>query len=176
MEKNLQGHAVNTYPIKSNATTEGFVDEYAFMSNMKASPIHVQYQNTNIIFPTAENAFQAMKIAFSPFTPEQAMEWITMMTRVSSFEAKKKGKDIRIDIAGWDKVAILRMERVQFLKYSQNIHLKTKLLATGDTQLIEMNHWNDKIWGVDRKTLVGRNQLGETLMKLRNSFRQEAAG
>jgi ribA/ribD-fused uncharacterized protein len=164
---------MSMYKIEDNATREGFVGEYAFMSNMKSSPIKVVYQNKNIIFPTAENAFQAMKISFSPFTPEQAMEWITMMTKVSSFEAKKKGKEIKINIIGWDQVALLRMERVQFLKYTQHPLLKNKLLATGNTQLIEINHWNDKLWGVDSKTLIGRNQLGETLMKLRDTFHKE---
>jgi len=47
--------------------------------------------------------------------------------------------------------------------------LKAKLLATGDAELIEGNHWGDIVWGVCRGK--GENRLGKILMKVREELR-----
>ena len=47
--------------------------------------------------------------------------------------------------------------------------LKEKLLATGDAELIEGNHWGDVIWGVCNG--IGENNLGKLLMNIRNDLK-----
>lgn len=42
----------------------------------------------------------------------------------------------------------------------------SKLIATGDSQLIEGNTWGDTYWGVCRGK--GQNKLGKLLMKVRD--------
>ena len=50
--------------------------------------------------------------------------------------------------------------------------LRDALLATGDAELVEGNTWGDTYWGVCRGR--GRNQLGQTLMRIRDDIRHRA--
>jgi hypothetical protein len=38
---------------------------------------------------------------------------------------------------------------------------------TGNTELVEGNHWHDTFWGVDATTGEGDNGLGQILMQVR---------
>ena len=66
-------------------------------------------------------------------------------------------------------------------KFTQNPHLKDFLLATGRRILVEASK-RDKFWGVgiglknriklaDRRQWIGKNQMGETLMEVRQFLR-----
>lgn len=59
------------------------------------------------------------------------------------------------------------MEEIVRAKFTQNQELKAQLLSTGDAILIEGNTWNDRYWGVDVRSGVGKNHLGKILMKIR---------
>lgn len=144
--------------------------QYGFLSNMFLSPIEVNYLGVRIVFPAAENAFQALKIGFAFMDQKSKLEWVQHMGAVTPSEAKRLGKILPININGWNSVSYARMKHVQDLKYGQNVHLAEQLKQTGSVQLIEMNHWGDKLWGVDMKTHEGTNYLGEILMDLRQQF------
>ena len=58
-----------------------------------------------------------------------------------------------------------------YAKFTFNPHLKEKLLATGDRELVEGNWHGDKYWGVCLRTGEGNNHLGRMLMELRDYFR-----
>ena len=51
--------------------------------------------------------------------------------------------------------------------------LAARLLATGSTELIEGNNWNDTFWGVCRGR--GRNMLGQLLMEVREEIARTKA-
>jgi predicted NAD-dependent protein-ADP-ribosyltransferase YbiA (DUF1768 family) len=53
----------------------------------------------------------------------------------------------------------------------RDIKLREKLIDTGDRQLIEANDWGDTFFGVCDG--VGRNHLGEILMKIRSNIKRE---
>jgi ribA/ribD-fused uncharacterized protein len=55
-------------------------------------------------------------------------------------------------------------------KFSQHPDLKQLLLDTGDAIIIEHTK-NDNYWG-DGGDGTGRNQLGKTLMRVRDTLRQ----
>ena len=57
------------------------------------------------------------------------------------------------------------MEEILRAKFTQNLDLKEKLLATSDRLLVEGNTWNDRFWGVCKGK--GANHLGKLLMKIR---------
>lgn len=42
--------------------------------------------------------------------------------------------------------------------------------ATGDSEIIEKNWWGDTFFGVDDKTLLGANVLGQILMVVRDEI------
>jgi predicted NAD-dependent protein-ADP-ribosyltransferase YbiA (DUF1768 family) len=62
------------------------------------------------------------------------------------------------------------MREILIAKFSQNEDIKGKLLATGDTELIEGNTWGDTFWGVCRGE--GTNWLGKLLMEVRTEISQ----
>ena len=63
------------------------------------------------------------------------------------------------------------MKAVLGLKFT-DLELSEKLLATGDAELIEGNHWNDTFWGVCDG--VGKNWLGILLMEIREELKKSA--
>ncbi len=56
-------------------------------------------------------------------------------------------------------------------KFANSPALKEMLLATGDAELEEGNHWGDCFWGVCAG--IGQNHLGKILMRLRDKLKQE---
>lgn len=72
----------------------------------------------------------------------------------------------------WEDTKISVMAGVVWSKFYINEHLRSLLLNTGERQLIEANHWNDRFWGVDAETGCGLNWLGKTLMITREYFRR----
>lgn len=54
--------------------------------------------------------------------------------------------------------------------------LKSKLLATGDEELVEGNTWHDRTWGrcvCSKCGGQGQNLLGQLLMELREEIKKE---
>ncbi|PGH28478.1 hypothetical protein GX50_08779 [[Emmonsia] crescens] len=84
------------------------------------------------------------------------------------------------DDAVWNKHRYGIVVEGNYLKFTQNPHLKAKLLATGASELVEASP-RDRIWGVGygaknagamRKTW-GLNLLGKALMEVRERIRKE---
>ena len=64
------------------------------------------------------------------------------------------------------------MEELLRNKFSDPV-LKQRLLATGNRELIEGNHWHDNFWDsctCDRCRNNGQNLLGKLLMKLSSEY------
>ena len=71
----------------------------------------------------------------------------------------------------WENIKIGIMEGLLWSKFSANADLAAMLLLTGNIELVELNWWNDKFWGVCDKTGEGRNELGKVLMRVREKIR-----
>lgn len=141
-----------------------FDGEYAFLSN---------FYNASCIFegklyPTVEHAFQAAKSL-----NHAERDWIAAAG--SPGLAKRLGRRINLR-PDWEKVKFDVMEECLRSKFADPI-LKQKLLATGDEELVEGNYWHDNTYGncscEKCKDIVGRNMLGNILMKLRTEFMEE---
>lgn len=63
------------------------------------------------------------------------------------------------------------MYEICMTKFMQHTDLKTMLLATGDSILIEGNQWNDRYWGMVDGS--GENHLGRILMDIRKKLYEE---
>lgn len=83
-------------------------------------------------------------------------------------DSKKAGQVCRLR-EDWEEVKIQTMREILEIKFSDP-ELKQLLLDTDDAELIEGNHWGDKIWGVDSKTGEGENNLDKLLMELRTKL------
>lgn len=142
-----------------------FSGENAFLSNFFDA--YLIYEG--IIYKSTEAAFQAAKTLD---TAER--ERIAVMT---PSQAKKAGRSLQLR-PDWEEVKDKVMYDVCRAKFKMNgtLQLEEKLLATGDEELIEGNTWHDNYWGnctCDKcKDIPGRNQLGKTLMKLREDIRE----
>ncbi|MCY4013451.1 MAG: NADAR family protein [Gammaproteobacteria bacterium] len=135
-----------------------FIGEYAFLSNFHRA----SFAWAGVEWTTAEHAFQASK------TLDDEQRERVRIAR-SPGAAKRLGRrvDLRPD---WEDVKDDLMLEVLEAKYAVP-ELRAGLLATGDAVLIEGNTWGDRYWGVcDGR---GRNQLGVTLMRIREYIRRD---
>ena len=135
-----------------------FDGEYAFLSNFYESPISID----GLLYPTVEHAFQACK----SLSREERLDIANSQTPGI---AKRKGRKVVLR-RDWEEVKDNVMEFCLKKKFLYCLDLKEKLLATEDATLIEGNTWGDTYWGVCNG--VGKNTLGQLLMKVREDIRK----
>lgn len=142
------------FPTVTQKGIYGFFQEYRWLSNFHMCPVTVD----NITFPSSEHAFMAMKTL-----DHSVRRHIAHIDRPQDAKAYGRGVELR---RGWDQgLRVTMMEKVLDAKFSQNIDLARKLLATCDKHLEETNNWGDRFWGVVDGH--GENQLGNALMRVR---------
>lgn len=129
-----------------------FDGEYRFLSNF--SPAPVEY--VGLKFPTVEHAYQAAKV------DSQLLRYHISIAPTPS-AARKLGQKVPLR-PDWEAVKLDIMYGLLQQKFAEPT-LRTKLLATGEAELVEGNWWGDTFWGVCGG--VGQNQLGKLLMRLR---------
>lgn len=117
-------------------------------------------------YRNSEAAFQAAKLknkhARLPF-----ME-------LDANESKWRGKNPNLTPlrSDWNEVKDEVMYTIVKNKMERHPKILALLISTGNKDIKEGNFWNDLYWGVDYQTRKGRNQLGITLMRLREEFKQ----
>lgn len=109
-------------------------------------------------------------------------ELATIILRTTTAGAAKlagKGVDL---LPTWDNDKERIMKRILESKFAHNTDLAAKLIATGNTQLVEATM--DKFWGahatinskaIKTSTWEGLNKLGSLLMECREELKREAA-
>lgn len=146
----------------------GFSGAYRWLSNFVGHPGE----------PTVEHMYQAAKVLVPdtewdslPADRKSAVrEAFTMIVKAPSpGEAKRLGKaaNVRPD---WDEVKLSVMRALLVKKFERE-PFRSKLIATGDAEIIEDNHWGDTFWGVCRGS--GENHLGRLLMEIRAELRSQ---
>jgi ribA/ribD-fused uncharacterized protein len=137
-----------------------FMGGYRFLSNFFVASIEVD----GVTWPSTEHFYQAMKSE-----SVEVQEEVRMLPTPG--KAKRMGKTIKLR-SNWDEIKDEVMETAVHAKFTQNEELRAMLLETGDSELIEGNTWGDRYWGVDLESNVGKNMLGKTLMKVRETLRE----
>lgn len=157
MTDNPKPSKIDSYFYVTDETVYGFFKDYRFLSNYHISP--VSYQGLH--FTCSEAAYQGAKcldpkdmVAFTTMTPSQAR---------ATGQVVQMRKD-------WEQIKLKVMTDVLYSKFSISDELRTKLLETGERDLIEANHWGDRFWGVDAETGLGESWLGKILMGIRHTF------
>lgn len=139
-------------------TIGSFDGKYRFLSNF----FPCAFMWNGVIWTSVEHAFQAMKTR-----DRRVQENIRLLP--TAYKAKLAGKRLKLR-SDWDQVRVPYMQKFVDLKFAYDSELGRKLLATGDTELIEGNTWGDTFWG--QCNGAGANQLGLCLMKRRDVLRK----
>lgn len=122
-----------------NDAITSFRGEFDFLSNFYPHPVTLDGET----YPTAEHAFQALK-SLDPTEQRKVRETPT------PYAVKRLGKRGTLR-EGWNDLRFDVMEQVVRAKFSDP-DLASRLLATGDRELIEGNTWRDTTWGCVRAT------------------------
>jgi ribA/ribD-fused uncharacterized protein len=136
---------------------DSFKGDYRFLSNF--APCNVVYDGW--YYPSVEHAYQAAK------TDDTGIRRKIQSCGTAS-EAKKWGQAIAIFIPDWSARRLSVMKNLLEQKFNYPLY-KTKLLDTGDAQLVEGNTWGDIYWGICNNK--GENNLGILLMEIRDKLR-----
>lgn len=134
-----------------------FQGEFRFLSNFWLAPLCLD----GLQYPSVEHAYQAAKTT-------DAAERAKFQSGDAGL-AKRNGRRLKSLRPDWDAVKVEVMTALVRAKFQLHPQLEAKLLATGDCQIIEGNHWGDRFWGVCRG--VGENRLGQILMQVRAELR-----
>lgn len=140
---------MNNQPITS------FDGQYSWLSNMACTD-EINYNG--LVYQQTESAYQAQKTLDEQLRKEFCME--------TGYGSKRKAKTMAIR-PDWNQVKLQVMEDLLRIKFNQE-PFKSKLINTGNRELIEGNTWRDTFWGVCNG--VGENNLGKLLMKIRSEF------
>jgi ribA/ribD-fused uncharacterized protein len=129
------------------------------------------------IFPTAEHRMMYGKaILFGD--DEKAAEILHAQTPK---DVKSLGRQVSgFDQAAWNATCDKLVEASNYLKFTQSIELRNRILATGTDTLVEAASY-DRVWGIGysaanayaNRNNWGENRLGKALMKVRNRIQNE---
>lgn len=136
-------------------TIDRFHGPYRFLSNFWECEVY--FEGTT--YQSAEAAYQAAKTL--------NVNTRAVFALMPPWGAKKAGRKLQLR-PDWEDVKLDVMDKILHEKF-KHPELREKLLATGDAELIEGNHWGDIIWGVCNGE--GANLLGCLLMALREELR-----
>lgn len=141
-----------------------FDGDFAFLSNFYPSSITISGET----YPTVEHAFQALKTY-----DVEARRLIAAAPTPGKAKAMGRAVVLRKD---WEEIKEDVMKICLKAKFDIP-ELREKLLATGDTYLVEGTVWHDNEWGscnCDRcKNIIGKNKLGNALMAIREEIRND---
>ena len=116
---------------------------------------------------TTEHYFQAQKFVGTPLVGT-----IQMLERPrEAFEKSRDPHYSKWRRSDWESVKEDVMYKALQAKFTQHEKLRRKLLETGDRELIEHSP-HDSYWG-DGGNGMGKNRLGELLMKLRREMKEK---
>lgn len=142
-------------------THGGFRGEYDFLSNMYEFEVHYK----GLAFPSSEYLYQWLKV--EPTAPDAEAWREKILTaphgRKAKTLTKKRGFPLR-QVKDIDEFRLKAMKIALWAKFKQP-EMAKKLLATGDTTLVEYNTWRDEFFGICNG--VGHNHLGRLLMECR---------
>lgn len=130
-----------------------FSGEYSWLSNFHMAPLNVFHRE----FPSVEHAFQWAKEPTDEF-------YAKIIACKTPSKAKAIGRKANLSPT-WDNDKLRFMLQCVRAKFFDNPDLASKLIATGNAMLVEINTWNDTYWGVCNNK--GENHLGIILMRVR---------
>ena len=119
-----------------------------------------------------DNEFNSVEQAYMFAKNDTSGDWLNFCLNNSPAMCKAQSKLIKIR-DDWDSVKLKIMEDLLFQKFNQE-PFKTKLIETGNRNIVEGNFWGDIFWGVNLKVNpnYGENHLGRIIMKIREKINE----
>lgn len=152
----LETHGLDT------ATRVCFYEQdFYVLSNFSAFAIRLP---NGLMFPTSEHAYHWMKFRGAPSIQDMIYN---APSAHEAFKIAERCKAFRDEY--WDSMKDSVMLDTLRLKVQQHAYVHSKLLATGNRELVE-NSWRDDYWGWGPNK-NGQNMLGKLWMKLRDELR-----
>lgn len=133
--------------------------DYGYFSNFSRDSIFLKGKN----WPTSEHYFQAQKFAGTKH--EEDIRYAEKPMKAANM-GRERTRPLRQD---WEAVKDDIMREAVMAKFTQNKHLTSKILDTGQANIIEHTS-NDRYWG-DGGDGTGENMLGKILMEVREAIR-----
>ena len=153
---------------RQNGSTLAFFGRLSRLSNFHISPFTVNQTQYNCV----EQLYQCAKAECAG--DERAQ--IKIMMSVNPGDMKHIGNQVQVDEAVWNAEKKQVMEDALMAKFTQNRHMRSTLLETGECVLAEASR--DKFWGCGKhlnqpRVLLaseweGKNILGELLQAVRS--------
>lgn len=151
---------------------DGFQGDFEFLSNFcrHTSMLYFRlpYGRKNARLVVADN----VEILFQAAKADSCDDLAFIMQCRTPGQAKRNGRRVRLR-KDWEEIKDKIMEELVRQKFTNPMFRDELLAIPDDMYIIEMNHWNDKYWGVCSKTFEGQNKLGEILMKIRSELRSQ---
>ena len=132
-----------------------FKGDYDFLNNR----FGCSFIWEGIKYNNAETAFHASKL-----NDESERK---LFSRQSAKKSAIKGGQITLSTE-WEERKVETMMSIQIAKFTQNPSLMKRLLATGNSIIINGNNKHETYWGVDLYSWKGKNNLGNILMTIRD--------
>lgn len=146
--------------IGEGSVINGFQGPFRFLSNF----YRVQVEMDGFLYPSVEHAYQAAKTL-------DVGSRTTIQLATKPGDAKRLGRRVKLR-DDWESIKLDVMLGLLRDKFTYPV-LRSWLLDTGESVLIEDNNWGDRFWGsVDGE---GDNHLGRLLMRVREEIRTEQA-
>lgn len=131
---------------------------YGWLTNF--SPYKVIFNRKE--YPTSEHFYQSLK-----FPDLEKREFIRRQP--TARDAAHAGRTLNGGRDDWDDIKIEIMYHVLYAKLNTNRELIEKLIATGNSILIEVSK-KDRFWA-ESPYGEGRNELGKCWMQIREEFK-----
>jgi ribA/ribD-fused uncharacterized protein len=131
------------------------------------------------VYATSEQYMMHRKALL--FAPDSSYPALILAAKNDPKECKRLGRLIPgFDEAVWKRERERIVEEASYLKFSQDAELRSRLLETGDRELVEAAP-RDRVWGIgfgkERAPAMrerwGLNLLGKALMRVRERLRRE---
>ena len=146
--------------------------------------VYSQWYPSKIIIDDVEyNCAEQYMMAQKALTFGDTESWAGIMKAWHPSDQKAIGRKVKnFNVDEWNKVCRDIVYKANVAKFTQHEALKEGLLATGNSELVEASP-TDVVWGIglserdpriyDRNEWRGTNWLGEAIMKVRETLRQQ---
>jgi ribA/ribD-fused uncharacterized protein len=146
--------------------------------------VYSQWYPSPIVIDDVEyNCAEQYMMAQKALTFNDTESWVEIMKAWHPSQQKAIGRKVKgFNVDEWNNVCKDIVYKANMAKFTQHETLKEGLLATGDSELVEASP-TDVVWGIglaennpdinDRSKWRGTNWLGEVIMKVRATIRQQ---